>query len=221
MTDFDLAALVSPALLAIDFIIRVLALIIIPRNRKPTAAMAWLLAVFFIPYVGLLFFLLIGSSKLPKSRRLKQAQINTFILESTVGMDLVLREHPWPKWLGSVVQLNRTLGAMPLVGGNSASLIGDYNASIAAMTADVNRAERFVHCEFYIMSYDSVTADFFDALDNARRRGVVVRVLLDHVASMRSPRHKETVAKLNEIDVQWRFMLPVQPLKGKIGRAHV
>ncbi|MFT2817471.1 cardiolipin synthase [Leifsonia sp. A12D58] len=218
MTDFDLSAVISPTLLVIDFIIRIVALIVIPRNRKPTAATAWLLAVFFIPYVGLLFFLLIGSSKLPKSRRLKQEQINTFILDSTEGMDLVLRKHPWPKWLESVVRLNRTLGAMPLVGGNSATLLGDYGESIAAMTADVNRAERFVHCEFYIMSYDDVTADFFEALDNAGKRGVVVRVLLDYVASMRSPRHKETVAKLNEISVQWHFMLPVQPLKGKYQR---
>ena len=31
--------------LLVDFIIRVLAIIIVPRNRKPTSATAWLLAI--------------------------------------------------------------------------------------------------------------------------------------------------------------------------------
>jgi cardiolipin synthase len=50
----------------IDLVIRVVALIIIPRDRLPTAAMAWLLAVFFIPVIGVLLFLLIGNPKLPR-----------------------------------------------------------------------------------------------------------------------------------------------------------
>src|SRR3954463_6622628 len=109
-----------------DFVIRVIAVIIVPRNRKPTSATAWLLAIFLIPYIGILFFLLIGSYKLPKSRRQKQDEINRFIIDSTDGMERVRRDHPWPTWLEGVVELNRKLGAMPLVGGNRASLNGDY-----------------------------------------------------------------------------------------------
>ncbi|MFI5061413.1 MAG: PLDc N-terminal domain-containing protein, partial [Actinomycetales bacterium] len=119
--------------LLLDFVIRVIAVIVVPRNRKPTSATAWLLAIFLIPYVGVLFFLLIGSYKLPKRRREKQVEINNFIIESTDGIERVRRDHPWPPWLESVVQLNRKLGAMPLVGGNSASLNGDYQASLDAM----------------------------------------------------------------------------------------
>ena len=66
---------------AVDLAIRVAAIIIIPRDRKPSAAMAWLLAVFLIPFVGVFFFLLLGSSKLPKKRREKQATINTLIAD--------------------------------------------------------------------------------------------------------------------------------------------
>ena len=110
--------------LLLDFVIRVIAIIVVPRNRKPTSATAWLLAIFLIPYIGVLFFLLIGSYKLPKKRREKQEEINSFILDSTEGMERVRRDHPWPSWLESVVELNRNLGAMPLVGGNRASLNG-------------------------------------------------------------------------------------------------
>ena len=46
--------------LVVDFIFRIVAIIVVPRNRRPTSATAWLLAINFIPYLGLLVFLLIG-----------------------------------------------------------------------------------------------------------------------------------------------------------------
>ena len=111
----------------VDFIIRVLAVIFVPRNRRPQTATAWLLAIFFLPYIGILLFLLLGSRHLPKRRRDKQLEINRYILETTEGTDLVNRDQPWPDWLEPIVELNRNLGAMPLVGGNTAqSLLTDY-----------------------------------------------------------------------------------------------
>ncbi|WP_345762135.1 cardiolipin synthase [Diaminobutyricibacter sp. McL0608] len=213
-----LTAIVVGLALFLDFVIRVTAVIVVPRNRKPTSATAWLLAIFFIPYLGVLFFLLIGSYKLPKKRREKQAEINNFIIDSTEGMERVSRDHPWPPWLESVVQLNRNLGAMPLVGGNTANLIGDYQASLDLMTEQINKAKRYVHCEFYILSCDQTTAPFFDALEAAIKRGVTVRVLLDHIASLRTRDYKHTIKRLTAMGAKWQLMLPVQPFKGKYQR---
>ena len=53
----------------IDMAIRLVALVVVPRNRLPTAAMAWLLAMFFIPVIGALLFLLIGNPSCPRSAR--------------------------------------------------------------------------------------------------------------------------------------------------------
>ncbi|WP_188679028.1 cardiolipin synthase [Subtercola lobariae] len=210
-----MVAIVIVLLFLFDLGVRITAIIVVPRNRRPSSAMAWLLAIFLIPYLGLIVFLIIGSYKLPKKRRDKQQAINDFIIETTEGIDQVSNDHPWPAWLRSVVELNRHLGAMPLVGGNKARLIGDYAQSLAEMTADINTATRFVHCEFYIMSYDPATKLFFGALEAAVKRGVIVRVLLDHVASIRSPGHRRTIKQLKKIGVSWSFMLPVQPYRGR------
>ncbi|QDZ15118.1 cardiolipin synthase [Humibacter ginsenosidimutans] len=218
MQSGTLTTIIIIAALVIDFALRIVAIIVIPRNRRPTSATAWLLAIYFIPYFGWLFFLLIGSFKLPKIRRLRQQQINEIILESTDGIELVRRDRPWPGWLQSVVTLNRNLGAMPLVGGNTASLIGEYQGSLDAMTAAVNAASRYVHVEFYILSWDQTTGPFFDALENAVKRGVIVRVLLDHIASRRTRDYARTIKRLTSMGATWHLMLPVQPLKGKYQR---
>ena len=218
MTEAQTTAIIAALLVAVDLVVRIVAIIIVPRNRRPTAGMAWLLAIFFIPYIGILFFLLIGNPKLPKARRDKQDEVDRFIRESTHGVERVSDSSAWPEWFEGVVRLNRNLGAMPLIGQNGARLIGDYEASLEAMADAVDRAERYVHAEFYIFAYDPTTARFIDALGDAARRGVEVRVLLDHIASRRVAGYKRTLRKLTETGVEWQLMLPVMPFKGKYQR---
>ncbi len=218
MTVSDVFFWVIVAVLIVDFGIRIVAIIVVPRNRRPTSGMAWLLAILFIPSLGMMAFLLIGNPKLPRARRAKQAEISRVIMASTDGMENVSHQESWPSWLESVVLLNRNLGAMPLVGENHAELIGNYEESLAAMTREIDRARAFVHVEFYILVLDSTTEPFFDALESAIRRGVTVRVLLDHVAWLRAKHHRRTVRRLAKIGAQWKFTLPVQPLKGKYQR---
>ncbi|MBF4562851.1 cardiolipin synthase [Microbacterium sp. VKM Ac-2870] len=201
-----------------DVTVRILAIIIVPRNRRPTAAMAWLLAIYFIPIIGVLLFLLIGNPRLPRKRRKKQQQINEYIRTTSHGLDLgTLRPDP-PLWFAQLVRLNRNLGAMPLSGENDATLISGYQESIDEMAAAIRQAKSYVHAEFYILQCDKTTAGFFDALEDAVKRGVVVRVLLDHWANRGKPFYAETCRRLDAMGADWKLMLPVQPLRGKYQR---
>ncbi|MBF4602498.1 cardiolipin synthase [Curtobacterium sp. VKM Ac-2884] len=202
----------------LDLAIRVFSIIYVPINRKPQTATAWLLAIFLIPYIGFIVFLVIGSTKLPRARREKQTEINAYILEQTEGIERVRRDHPWPLWLESITTLNRQLGAMPLVGGNSAELYPDSEESIAEMTRAIDQSRRFVHVEFYIATLDDTTRPFFDALARAQARGVTVRFLLDHWASRGYPGYKDTLAFMDRAGIEWHLMLPLLPLQGKFQR---
>jgi cardiolipin synthase len=207
-----------PVILVVDIIIRVLAIIIIPRNRRPTAAMAWLLAIYFIPFIGVLLFLLIGNPRLPRKRRKKQQQINDYIRETSRGLDFgTLRPHA-PEWFRSLVRLNRNLGALPLAGDNGATMISGYQESLDAMAEAIREATDYVHVEFYILQADAATDGFFRALEEVAAKGVVVRVLLDHWANRSKPFYKDTARRLNAMGAHWHVMLPVQPLKGKYQR---
>src|SRR5689334_7002259 len=135
-------------IVAVDIAIRVLAVVFVPKNRRPATATAWLLAIFFIPYAGVIAFLLFGSTKLPRRRRRKQQQINRYVMNATEGIRLAEELPEWPPWFASLTALNRRLGAMPLLGGNTARLFGDYDRSIHEMAAAVRTAEHFVHVEF-------------------------------------------------------------------------
>lgn len=50
--------------LVIGIILRLLALGVIPGNRKPSTGMAWLLLIMFEPFSGFALFLLLGRTRL-------------------------------------------------------------------------------------------------------------------------------------------------------------
>ncbi|GAA1657157.1 cardiolipin synthase [Microbacterium flavum] len=204
--------------LVTDITVRILAVIFVPRNRRPTAAMAWLLAIYFIPIVGVLLFLLIGNPRLPRKRRRKQAALNETIRRMSHGLDLGTLRPNAPDWFRATVRLNRNLGAMPISGDNGATLIADYQGSIDAMADAIRAATEYVHVEFYILQADETTESFFAALEDATSRGVKVRVLLDHWANRGKPYYKRTLKRLTAMGADWRVMLPVQPFRGAYTR---
>lgn len=200
----------------LDLAIKVIALIVIPRDRKPTAAMAWLLLVLLLPLVGLVLFLLIGSYRLPRRRRQEQARIDAVIADHAVAVGT--DESTWPRWFQRVAQQNETLTGLPPTGGNAATLISEYRASIDAAARAIDQAKSFVHVEYYIVAWDETTQPFFAAMEAAVSRGVTVRLLADYVASRRVSGWKRTFAELDRIGVKWAWMLPVEPLRGKYQR---
>jgi cardiolipin synthase A/B len=204
--------------LVFDIAIRIAAIIVVPRNRRPTAAMAWLLAIYFIPLIGVLLFLLIGTPRLPRKRRRKQDAINDYIRETSAHLDFGTLRPNAPDWFTSIVTLNRNLGAMPLAGDNSAHLIADYQASLDAMAEEIRKARDYVHVEFYILQSDAATDNLFRALEEVVARGVTVRVLLDHWANRGKPYYRRTLKRLTAMGAKWQLMLPVQPFKGKYQR---
>ncbi len=206
--------------LVVDNLIRLVAIFVVPRNRRPTAGMAWLMAIFALPVPGLLLFLVIGSKRLPRSRERKQEAINHFVAQiaDQEEAELITPPERMLPGLDSVVKLGRELGAQPMLQGNTASLCIDYEESFARMAEAIRAARAYVHVEFYILVHDETTNDVFAALREAVARGVTVRVLLDHISAVRNPGSKRTAQSLTDMGAQWSYMLPVRPWRGEYQR---
>ena len=202
-------------LTVVDFIIRVLALGIIPGNRRPTTAMAWLLGIFFVPALGLVLFLLFGNFRLSRRRRAQQEAVNTRIRAGTSELAAIESTYDGPEWVASAAELNKTLGSLPMLDGNSVELLPGYPDSVKAMAAAVRSAETFVNAEFYIMSTDHVTDDLLTALEEAAERGVEVRILFDHLGTLRIKGYRKLIKRLKASKIRWRPMLPLRPVHGQ------
>lgn len=226
-----LAAGLGTALVIVHVLVCLGALLVLPKDRKPSTAMAWLILVLALPYVGILAFLLFGSTSVGRKRRAWQSEVNEQVLAAVAREEDSTTVAPaghavasqWPQDglsgpIAGLARLNRNLGALPLSSGNDVRVITEYAGCIAAMTAAVRTASRFVHVEFYISAWDELTAEFFEALVAAARRGVEVRMLFDHLGSRGIPGYKDFLRRLEEAPIKSAAMLPIAPLKGQVRR---
>jgi len=206
-------------LVAAHAVVVLVAAVVISARRSPSAAIAWILAIAFIPVIGIAWFLLVGAGRLPRSRREKQQQVNRLALERDESGWAVGHRDEWPEAFASAAQLNRELGALPMVGGNRASLEGDYAETFRRMIGDIDAAVTVVNVEFYIFVLDDTTRPFVDALARAVARGVKVRVLSDHLSGFMYPHRRETAQAFRDAGIEWHAMLPLRPFRGQWQRA--
>lgn len=200
---------------AFEWFIRIAALFVVPRNRKPTSGMAWLMVIFLAPVPAALLFLAIGSPKLPKNRRSAQKVLDHYITadledikQNTIAQTAV--DVAVPDKYQPLAQLSRALTHLPVVAGNTVVPLADYNDTIDRIIHDVKKAQSYVYIEYYILALDDTTEPLFDAMADAVARGVTVRVLYDAFGSRKFPRFQEMKQRLRSDGVHVQAMLPLK-----------
>jgi cardiolipin synthase len=168
-----------------EWVMRLVMLVVVTRRRQPASAMAWLLVIFFLPWLGLVLYLLIGSNRLPR-RRIEQKAL---VLGELAAIGQRFENHPslaHPE-LGpdatAAVGLAERLGYLPILGGNAVQLIAKTDDFLDRLAADIDAAREHVHLLFYIWADDATGRRVADALARAAARGVKCRVLVDAVGS--------------------------------------
>ena len=209
--SWDVNALIT---IVIFWIVGMALLFMVPRNRKPSSATAWLLLMYVIPLFGLIIFFLIGSPKLSKRRRAMQHTMNDTITEAVAEAQSrdkfdSLLEPPIPPRYEPFVKLNTNLGGLPAFDGNAVELLPDYLANLECIAQEIDRAQRFVHMEYFTLSRDEDTQSVFAAMERAHQRGVKVRVLLDHLGSRPYPEFKKMRKWFAEAGIEYHLSLPL------------
>jgi cardiolipin synthase A/B len=210
MTDVEGAGFWATLLVVTDWAIRLVMLPIVPTRRSPEAAKGWLLFIFFLPWLGLLLYLLIGRPRVPRWR-LERLQL--FRMKAARVRDRLVASHALepaevaPQYAPSV-RLATDLGLLPNLGGNAVELMTDYEATIARIAADIDAAANHVHLCFYIFGADARTAPVLEALGRAVARGVRCRVLVDAFGSR--PYIPTLLPALQALGVSARVSLPVR-----------
>ena len=212
------ASVATTTWIVIEYIVKIIAVGVVPENRRPSSSSAWLLLILFVPIIGIPAFLMLGSPYINQRRARIQAEANELLHEGADDLpDVPPSLDAAPEFV-SVAQLGRALTALPMVTGDSHGVISDYEASIERMAELVDEAHEYVHVEIYIMAWDKTTDVFFRALERASARGVEVRVLFDHIGSRKYPGFHRLGKRLNAAGIEWHLMLPFIPWRGKARR---
>lgn len=177
------AVSVGAWLLALDWVIRLAALLWIPTRTGPAAARSWLLLVGFVPLLGLPVYLMFGHPWVSRQRVRRQALASGVIREQQAPLG-ALRWSP-TGIAAEVAPLVERMGDFMPTRGNTVSLLDNYDQSLQALLDAMDGAHERIHLLYYLMFDDAVGEAICAALVRATGRGVTCRVLLDAVGAKR------------------------------------
>lgn len=164
-------------LLIIPFLISKVVL----QRRESGATLAWILAIIFLPLVGVLAFWLIGTTRIRLLRR-KRTRAEQHLVPSLGRLHqqqrLSERDELVVSSLYSLAAKLDECGPQP---GCEVAMYREAGPAFAALEEAINHARESIHLSFYIWEADSTGRRFCQALTRAAQRGVEVRLLLDDV----------------------------------------
>ncbi|MEE8310848.1 MAG: phospholipase D-like domain-containing protein, partial [Candidatus Binatia bacterium] len=168
-------------ILEIAFIARA----ILRPHREPAARIAWVVVIAVVPIVGILAYLLFGETSIGRRLSGRAGQVLAAMpppARASAADEARLRPEI-PERYASLFRLGETINGFAPVGGNSARLLADSNATIDAMVADMDAAEDHVHLSTYIWLADGNGLKIIEALKRAAARGVTCRAIADGLGS--------------------------------------
>ena len=167
----------------VAYVVLVTALVLLER-RRPTATLALVLALVFLPVLGLLTYLLFSRRRV--RRRIRQRQRRPIKpLEGTrniANLEVAPVDLPPPQ--RGLVKLALRTAAAPLRRADGVELLTNAKQAFDAVERAIEEAQRCIHLEFYIWRDDATGRRFVEMLTRKAKDGVKVRVLYDHFGSL-------------------------------------
>jgi cardiolipin synthase len=170
------------------------------QRRHPSAAIAWVLLIAVLPYVGLPFYLFFGSRKFVRPQR--HASALTVTPEDTPRARAIA-----------------TLEGMGLGTPEPQQAVRFHADGAAAwddLVAVIDSAQSRLDICTYVLANDEVGQRVVQQLRQRAGAGVRVRVLLDALGSLRTSRRQIKLLRASGVQVRWFMPLWRNPMRGRV-----
>jgi len=201
--------LIAHALIIIGVSVRV-----IMMRLTVGTALAWIILIFFLPFAGALFYLVLGEKRLGRKRTQRAASLwggYRRWLQQLPRQAPDERSGLSPE-SAAVSRLPEGALGIPVLSGNHLEIMDTAETILRSIIADIDQAAHFCHMEFYIWNEGGTADEVCEALMRAATRGVTCRVLLDAIGSSCFLKSR-WVKRLKKSGVEIAVALPVSPVR--------
>ena len=154
------------------------------ERRSPKSVWAWLLLLFFIPVVGFVFYLLLGTD-LRKRKMFRAKEFRDNVQDTLRRQENFLKsadresvDSEFSRYTDLVLYNMKTSGAV-LSSDNDVEILADGNALFEQMLEDMSQAGSFIHIQYYIIRDDMLFRRMLQVCQEKVKQGVEVRILFD------------------------------------------
>lgn len=188
-------------------VIAILAIIhVILDNRQPAKTFAWALVIWFVPVVGVIFYIFFGVNT-RKERYVSERSMTQLTKRSMLGFveqqNLRLPERHKPL-IDLFINQNLSLPFKD----NTTDILTDGYQFVGALLHDISQARSHIHIDMYIFADDALGLLIADALIDRAREGVEIRVIYDDVGCWNVSR--QFFERMREEGIEVAAFLPVR-----------
>ncbi|MDA3902604.1 MAG: cardiolipin synthase [Desulfuromusa sp.] len=156
---------------------------IILQRRESGATLAWILVIIFLPFLGMLAFWLLGTTRIRILRR-KRHRAEQHLVPSLSRFRRQQKLSDTDELVASsLYSLAAKLDECGPQPGCDVEMYRDGSKALDALEQAINAAQEHIHLTYYTWEPDNTGRRFGQALTRAAGRGVEVRLLLDDVGS--------------------------------------
>lgn len=200
------------ALLQLCIIVGVILRVMLTRH-PPGSSFAWILITTLLPYFGFILYLLLGERPIGQMRAKKfrtvlhrWKEITQHKLTPTGPLPPNLAQHR------TLIHLATRMANLPVTYGTKLELLSSADATFSSIITDINQASNSIDMEFYIWAEGGYADLVSQALLNARKRGVKIRILVDDFGA-RSFLKSDTLIEFKKAGILVSSAMPMRFLR--------
>ena len=168
-------------LIFLYFVIDIAAVVVVLKeNRNPIRALAWIIALLFLPMVGLIFYLFFGRSM---RGEMMSHQNKRRLMNNRISLSMKLKDIPLSSESKNLITLGEKLSGYPYTNNNQIEIFIDGAEKFKSLKKDLQEAKKSILLQYYIFLDDRIGKEVADILMTKAREGVEVKVIYDHVGS--------------------------------------
>ena len=196
----------------ISLMTSILSVLVVLRlySRRTTASMKmpWIMLILAFPVMGLSLYLMIVIFGDPGKRGKRLQTVRK-------RLDAFLPQQEIPKGMESAIAnqhrylLHHT--GSPLYRNTEVAYFAEATDAFGALKADLEKAERFIFMEYFIVSHGSAFQEIREILERKVRQGVDVRLMYDDVGSIGNANFRFAM-ELNQAGIRCKVFNPALPV---------
>ena len=204
------STLFKPISIALEIFSIIMLIYVYNRNDNPSYKLAWIALILIMPTAGGVLYLLFGGKKVSK-------ELRRIVLSSEMdSLDIIHQEEKLINELkDDSVEASKQAnylwkhGGFPCYKNTKTTFIKSGEDYYAHLIEELNKAEKFIFLEYFILEEGKMLNDVIDILKEKVKQGVDVRLLYDDAGCITKLK-KDYDKKLRKLGIQVKIFNPLR-----------
>lgn len=191
----DIGDWIFKNILYINMILSVI--IVFFQRRDPRAVWTWLMCLYFVPVVGIFFYLIFGQD-FRKQKMFHIKEMEDTLNQSVRSQEEIIKRYnrqiaemePIARDYQDLIYYNLETGGAVMTLDNQVDIFTDGCIKFQNLREDLEKANYYIHFQYYIIKEDEVFQSILPILKKKAAEGVEVRILYDGMGGRFMPKKR-------------------------------